>query len=413
MSHPPPLLPAVLLVAVLSPLLARADLPALAAPQRHSADEVLLLINADSPISKSIAADYVQKRGIQNTLDLHTPDSALKTQYETLPFADYTASIETPVAAYLKTHPAINFIVTTKGIPLRISASDTGQRPEHSPPETPLTTSLDSHLAAIDYPARTDTTKIQITGSGATGAGYLNRYYNSAEPFSHAKFGGYLVSRLDGYTEADAKALTARALAAEKHLGPGKFFFDVQPLFKLGNPDEQPAPIKGTVITAESPWSDYNADMQKAHAFLTAHHIPSEIDLSPPFMGDRTDLAGYFSWGSNDARYSPGAYGSLRFQPGAILDTAVSTSGRTFLPTRGGQSLIADLIPHGATCLKGYTDEPLLQANASPTILVAHYTAGYTMAESFAAASHFTRWQDLLLGDPLCAPYLSASVGKP
>ena len=64
--------------------------------------------------------------------------------------------------------------------------------------------------------------------------------------------------------------------------------------------------------------------------------------------------------------YSPEAYLSLFFAPGAVCDTAVSTSARTFLPTRGGQSLLVDLIAHGLTGGKGYTDEPLLQAIASP-----------------------------------------------
>jgi uncharacterized protein (TIGR03790 family) len=114
---------------------------------------------------------------------------------------------------------------------------------------------------------------------------------------------------------------------------------------------------------------------------------------------------GYFSWGSNDARYSSAAYQTLFFAAGSISDTAVSTSARTFLPTQGGQSLLVDLIAHGLTCGKGYSDEPLLQAIASPTIALERYTAGYTMAESFYAASHFVGWEDIVVGDPLCCPY--------
>jgi len=57
------------------------------------------------------------------------------------------------------------------------------------------------------------------------------------------------------------------------------------------------------------------------------------------------------------------------------------------------------------TCGKGYTDEPLLQAMASPSITMDRYTSGYTMVESFFAASHFVGWQDILIGDPLCCPY--------
>ena len=81
--------------------------------------------------------------------------------------------------------------------------------------------------------------------------------------------------------------------------------------------------------------------------FLIARKIPTELDRSEVFVGDRSNLLGYFSWGSNDANYNEKAYESLRFAPGSIGDTAVSTSARTFLPTTGGQSLIADLIAHG------------------------------------------------------------------
>jgi hypothetical protein len=80
------------------------------------------------------------------------------------------------------------------------------------------------------------------------------------------------------------------------------------------------------------------------------------------FVGD---LMGYCSWGSNDPKFDEKGYLMLRFNPGAIAETAVSTSARTFLPTSGGQSLIADLIHGRVTGVKGYCDEPLLQAIAS------------------------------------------------
>ena len=102
---------------------------------------------------------------------------------------------------------------------------------------------------------------------------------------------------------------------------------------------------------------------------------------------------------------TPRAYHSLRFAPGAVCETAVSTSARTFLPTQGGQSLIADLIAQGVTGAKGYTDEPLLQAVASPSILFDRYTRGWTLAESFYAASRFVGWEDIVIGDPLCRPW--------
>ena len=381
-------------------------------PHRRSPDEVLLVYNRNSPISKSVADDYAEKRKVKNIVPIQCVDSAVRTANETVPLAVYTESIEKPIRNYVSAHKEIQFIVLTKGVPIRISGAETGERPEHSSPGTPWNTSLDSHLAAMDYKDIPDAVKIKITGSGATGAGWSNRYWNEKRPFSHATFGGYLVTRLDGYTEADAEALVSRALAAEHRLGDGKVLFDVQPNFGLGNRAEQPARIEGRVILRESPWSDYNADMLKAHDLLTNRGIPTELDLTERFIGHRSNLQGYFSWGSNDAKFSADAYQTLTFAPGSIADTAVSTSGRTFLPTKGGQSLLVDLVAHGLTCGKGYTDEPLLQANASPTILMDRYTSGFTMAESFYSASHFVGWQDIILGDPLCCPYSVKNKSK-
>ncbi len=269
----------------------------------------------------------------------------------------------------------------------------------------------------MDYTNLPGALRISLAGSGAIGCAWSNRYWNAHEPFSHAKFGGYLVTRLDGYSVDDVKALTERSLIAERDISQivahGKVLLDVEPIFGLGDPATQPAPIESTNILAESAWSEFNADMRHAAELLALRNIPCELDLTTNFIGGRSNVLGYFSWGSNDEKawerndfYSPGAYLSLRFAPGALCDTAVSTSARTFLPTRGGQSLLVDLIAHGLTGGKGYTDEPLLQAIASPTIVFDRYTSGCTLAESFYAASHFVAWEDIVIGDPLCSPYL-------
>ena len=586
--------------------------PSLAFPReanigKRSPDQVLVVFNANSPVSCAIADDYARKRNVKNMLSIQCQDSALNAKSETITWAAYTQSIENRVREYLEAHTNIDFIVLTKGVPIRIAGAPMGSSDQigglnysgqgayadpghgywnpikyqgttsngllsdgvtaspitfmdtspnsydgnqgvqgtpaglespyafvnndsiisetiknvpagiyqlylygknddmdyadrgtvftvsvdgksygtkstvnsvttsftrgndfveftnlmvgqagtitftyaantlatrtHSPQtegdfnglqlvcagaktinfDMPGVNSLepasirgrpsvDSTLAALDYANLTEAMKINITGSGATGLAYSNRYWNAAEPFSHAKFGGYLVTRLDGYTEADAKGLVTKSLEAEHGLVDGEVLFDVQPIFGLGDKTAQPAPITGTNILRESPWDQYNADMRHAHDLLVKRGITNELDLSPTFIGGRSNLLGYFSWGSNDARYSSEAYQTLFFAPGSLSDTAVSTCARTFLPTQGGQSLLVDLVAHGLTCGKGYVDEPLLQANASPTIVMDRYTSGYTMAESFYAASHFVGWEDVIIGDPLCSPYLKNSM---
>jgi uncharacterized protein (TIGR03790 family) len=376
-----------------------------AASKQRSANEVLLVLNADSADSKA------HQRGVTNILMVHCPDSAVATENETITLADYSQHIESPIRLYLGNHTNIDFIVLTKGVPIRITGSAMGSCDQYStvPKNIRGHPSVDSTLASLDYDQLPGTMKIDISGSGAVGCAYSNRYWNATEPFSHAKYGGYLVTRLDGYTVADAERLVSEAKSSETGLTNGEVLFDAQPTFGLDDASTQPAPISGTVISRESEWSTYNADMQHAHELLKERGVSDELDLSGTFIGQRTNLLGYFSWGSNDAKYKSEAYQTLYFAPGSIGDTAVSTSGRTFLPTTGGQSLLVDLIAHGLTCGKGYVDEPLLQANASPTILMDRYTSGYTMAESFYAASRFVGWEDVVVGDPLCCPYAHAT----
>jgi uncharacterized protein (TIGR03790 family) len=400
-------------------LLPLSDYSANANPKKRSPDEVLLVVNTNSPVSREIGDDYAIKRKVRNILSIQCQDSALNTKNETITLADYGQSIENPIRDYLASHSNIDFIVLTKGIPIRITGAAMGSCDEHSqePANIRGHPSVDSTLAALDYASLPGAMKIDITGSGAIGCAYSNRYWNATERFSHAKFGGYLVTRLDGHTTTDAKALVTRSRAAEQNiaqiLAEGKVLLDVEPVFGLGNKATQPGPITGTNIPAESAYSEFNADMRHAYEVLTNRGIPVELDLTTKFIGGRSNLLGYFSWGSNDERswesndfYSTNAYLSLYFAPGALSDTAVSTSARTFLPTTGGQSLMVDLITHGLTGAKGYTDEPLLQAIASPTIVFDRYTDGYTLAESFYAASHFVGWEDVVIGDPLCSPYL-------
>ena len=369
-----------------------------------TADQVLLVINADSPASRSIGQDYRQQRGVNHVLKIHCIDSAVSRDNETLPVADYTAQIEKPIRAYLKNHAGIDFIVLTKGVPIRVDGGKTGESFGFDAPQE----SVDGALAALDYDKLPGSTKVKFDdpGGSAVGSAWLNRYWNADEPFTHAKFGGYVVTRLDAFTVDQALALTSKAIAAEQQLGHGPILLDIEPDFGVDDPATQPAPITDKLITQESPYSTWNADMQHAGNDLKAAGVDVVIDNRQTFVGQKKNLLGYWSWGSNDDHFSHSAYESLGFLPGAIGDTAVSTSALTMLaPGSDGQSAIGDLIVEGITGVKGYIDEPLLQAISSPTIALDRYTRGYSLGESFAAASHFVGWTDLIIGDPLAQPY--------
>src|SRR5215475_6096194 len=125
-------------------LLAVLTLHASAAPLRtHGPQEVLVVYNANSPVSTAIAKDYSVRRSVHQMLAIRCEDSAIKTENETIAIERYTQQIEQPVAAYLAGHPKINFIVLTKGVPIRVRGAKTGSRDENAA-TAPLNASVDS-----------------------------------------------------------------------------------------------------------------------------------------------------------------------------------------------------------------------------------------------------------------------------
>jgi len=92
--------------------------------------------------------------------------------------------------------------------------------------------------------------------------------------------------------------------------------------------------------------------------------------------------------------------------PGSIVETAVSTGGRSFTTgTSYGQSLVADILEDGASATKGYVYEPYLTAVCYPSILLSTYAEGYTMAEAYYAANPMVSWMGVVVGDPKMAAF--------
>ena len=376
-------------------------------------NRVLVIRNTNSSVSMAVADDYMTRRNVTKFLNISCNDNATDSNFNYLSFQEYNSQIENPIKNYLSTHPEIDFIVLTKGIPLLL----------YNTPNKPYggDCGIDSRIAAIDYELNSTSSIVNISdidyGNTFVGQAYANKFWNSTNRFNHSIFGGYLVTRLDGYTQADAIALTTRSLQAEANLAnginvSGDILLDACASF--GFPaGAQPYSIylnnyvsgQTINITTEGPYGLYNVDMQEAANDLTANSIPNQFENTNTFVGNINNLKGYISWGSNDSSYIASNYNSLGFVPGALAETAVSTGARTFLPTVGGQSLIANLVAQGVTGVKGYATEPLLVAVASPKILFNRYTIGWTLAESFYCASRLVNWMDVVIGDPICRAY--------
>ena len=96
----------------------------------------------------------------------------------------------------------------------------------------------------------------------------------------------------------------------------------------------------------------------------------------------------------------------MQWIDGSIVETAVSTGGRSFnWGTTYGQSLVADILEDGASGIKGYVYEPYLSAVGYPSVLLPSYAMGYNLAESHAASNRLTSWMGVVVGDPKMAAY--------
>ncbi|HRD31230.1 MAG TPA: TIGR03790 family protein [Fimbriimonadaceae bacterium] len=324
---------------------------------------VVVVINTKSPDSQAVGAYYMDKRGIPADAAIHIacPPG------EEISRTDFDVLIATPVREKIKQlGRRTDFVVLTQGVPIRIGD-------KWGP-------SVDSMLAGVPSPIKPITT---INAENVNGA--VHPYFQADEPFNSEKYSMWLVTRLSGPTVADAKALVDRSLKAEA--GKGPFLFD-----QAANRNTED-------------YARLQTRMSEAVANLNRRGFQAELDEKPAFAAPGQPLMGYVSWGSNDGAFRADAYRQIKFKPGAIAETFVSTSARTFGPAQGGQSLIADLIRGGVTGVKGYVSEPYTFAMADPQVLFDRYTRGYTLAESFYAASPILKWKDLVIGDPICRPY--------
>ncbi|MCH7945795.1 MAG: TIGR03790 family protein [Armatimonadetes bacterium] len=338
-------------------------LVALGQTDPEEAKRVLVVINQPSHDSLLVGTYYRAKRNIprENVVFIDV------SRTEEISNSEYRSAIERPVrAAIAKLKHRIDFIVLTKGVPIRVRQGKY---------------SVDALLAAMNLTFK----PIEKLEEEAIRRA-ISPYFQKDEPFSSEKFGFYLVTRLDGYTVEDAKALVDNSLAAKPDKGP--FFFD-----EAANRNS-----KGYI--------DMQSTLGKAHATLQKKGFDSTLDTTENFLAPEEPLMGYASWGSNDGKFDLATYRKIKFKPGAICETFVSTNGRTFkrIPD-DGQSLITDLIANGVTGIKGYVSEPFTFALAKPDILFDRYTSGRNLAESFYAASMVLKWKGIVIGDPLCSPY--------
>ncbi|HYL78721.1 MAG TPA: TIGR03790 family protein [Bryobacteraceae bacterium] len=345
----------------------------------QTAENVLLVVNQDSIVSRNIGEYYVLKRHVPlaNICRIKT------TPFESISRGDFDRDIARPIAACLqakKLEEKVLYIVTTLEVPLRILSTSATVNDGAS---------VDSELTLL---------YAQMHGRNHTLPGSIpNPFFNRSDaPFRHPDFPIYLVTRLAAYDFAEVAHLIDRALAAKNR---GKFVIDLR-------------------ADNNTPGNDW---LRAAARALPKDRVL--LEETKAVVYNQRDVIGYASWGSNDPDRKQRFLGFQWF-PGAIMTEFVSTNGRTFARppdnwnignwadkatwfAGGPQTMTADYIHEGVTGASGHVDEPYLAFTPRPDILLPAYYRGRNLAESYYLSIPALSWMNIVVGDPLC------SLGKP
>jgi uncharacterized protein (TIGR03790 family) len=344
----------------------------LALPQQP--DQVLVVANRKSPVSRQIADYYIGKRAIPlANLCIIDTDPA-----ETIPRENYARDIEPAVSNFLRTHNLIEkvlYIVLTSGVPLQIEGNGAGLNNTGASVDSELTL-LYGRLHGQTYP---------IAGALA------NPFYRQRDtPFRHPTFPIYLVTRLAAWDLAEMKGLVDRSLAARNI---GKIVFDLRA-------DEN---------------TDGNQWMRTAALLLPKDRVI--LDDTAKILTGIQDVIGYASWGSND-RDRKHRFTGFHWLAGGLAIEYVSSDARSFQRPPDSwelgnwndkktyfagtpQSLTSDLLHEGATAATGHVDEPYLHLNPRPDYVFPAYIGGRNLAESVYIGIPGLSWMNVVIGDPL------------
>jgi uncharacterized protein (TIGR03790 family) len=349
--------------------------PAAQNPAPISAN-VLVVINDNSPFSRSVGEYYALRREIpaRNLCHVHT------TAEEEIPRNLYDREIAGPIATCLRQRGLIEqilYLVTTAGVPLRI----------------PGTVGMGGDVAAVDSELALLYADMHQGRPHSLNGMVPNPFYRKRDAkFAHPQFPIYLVTRLAAYDFQGVKASIDSGLQA---VNRGKFVIDLK-------------------SSSNEPGNNW---LRSAAVLLPKERVV--LDESAAVLYGQTDVIGYAGWGSNDPNRHR-RFLNFHWLPGAIATEFVSTDARTFRKppddwnisdfnspklwfARSPQTLSADFLLEGATGASGHVFEPYLAMTPHPDMVLPAYYSGRNLAESFYLGILGLSWQNIVIGDPLCS----------
>lgn len=336
--------------------------------QVPSYDDVGIIVNTNSAVSLAIGSYFVAARNIpaENVIPVNAP------LYETIDF-DAFDSIRAQVESYLIEHDlvnSLNYIVTTKGFPLRIEVADCDTLSQFS-----KCSAVDSELALLLGP---------LQGSVMNIGSVNNPFFSSTSDHQRSVDGIYLVTRLDALTQADVFDLIDRSGAGLPiDRTTSQLIGDVS---NFTDPD-----ITAALITQ---MNDIFAPMAAQGWNVSVE----TTDAMPPATSDVAVYVGLDALPTNgipDLGWTPGGFG---FE--GTVNSAVSFDPSEPLPLH---IRTASLISSGATGARGNVAPVWGSMNYYTTLTLQRYldtTYHFNLAESAYAGITTLSWMYEVIGDP-------------
>jgi uncharacterized protein (TIGR03790 family) len=378
------------------------------------ASNVLVLYNQASPDGLAIANYYAQAHPGVQLLGV----SGLTTS-EDISASDYLSVIRPQVASALSS--SIDVIVTTKGMPLRITNSASGPSSYVDPFNIPRTvatgywkqySSLESELTRIDTIStlnqmgdnyyKSTAGKPQgfpnpcinpyYSASSRPSADFhYSTYYNS-NSYNGTVYGGMrLTSRLDGYTVANVTASINRATNAY-----------ILPQISQVVVDDDNRDLNQDGVP------DFNDLMAPLHDILTSKCVPQSYDTTTAFITSAaSQVVGYVSHGVHSGLSSTYVTSQLQFSlgPGAVFETHESYNAYSFQQggSTMGQGQIAQWLSVGGTVGVGNVEEPWNHPDneANEDKIFKMLLDGKTWAEAAWSSIRQLSFVTTVVGDPL------------
>lgn len=349
-------------------------------------DSVAVVSNRNVPGSVALAAMYGEARAVparqRCALDLPTDD--------TLSLADFRARFTEPLRRCLTdagVDERIEAYALMRGLPIRVTIPLAGGAQGVSLAAALMVerSRLLDGTALLDAAPGVART---CSGSHCVGARWANPFNDGAfTPGWGTELGGVrwslrLATMLHGRSDEDAARLLRSALDAERAGGvPGTWLF-------MNGADR----ARGAL------------DVEYDDVVAALRDLGQTDVARVPFNAADTGrtLAAFVTGTASLGATIEGN----RFSAGAIVDnlTSLGAVPQNFAPTGEAQVSIARWVAMGVAGVHGTVEEPLNNCFPSRRFAV-DYAEGATLAEAYLRHMPFVYWRNLVLGDPMAAPW--------